>query len=138
MFYLHALYILSADNSGRFPQNPKEVTHKGADNNQRACESKIKPSKRLETLPSSDFLRNPEKGGFARGVLRKFAANCAPNLRKIAGISFRTSEAGAQNCRELVANLKLSVNFGQIYANKPFPTFSKFMTFFRGGQTCNN
>ena len=31
--------------------------------------------------------RNPEKGAFARGALRKFVANCAPNLRKSAGIS---------------------------------------------------
>ena len=36
-------------------------------------------------------LRNPEKGAFARGALRKVVANCAPNLRKIAGSSFRTS-----------------------------------------------
>ena len=52
--------------------------------------------------------------------MRKFVANCAPNLRKIAGISFRASEEG---CRNIVANLK--VNFGQFYANTlfqcPFP-----------------
>ena len=30
-------------------------------------------------------LRNPEKGAFAKGALRKLVANCAPNLRKIAG-----------------------------------------------------
>ena len=49
-------------------------------------------------------LRYPEKGALAKGALRKFVANCAPNLRKIAGISFRTSEEGcaklSQICRE--------------------------------------
>ena len=40
------------------------------------------------------LFRNPEKGAFARGALRKFVANCAPNLRKIAGNSFRTSHEG--------------------------------------------
>ena len=40
------------------------------------------------------MIRNPEKGAFAKGALRKFVANCAPNLRKIAGISFRASEEG--------------------------------------------
>ena len=60
------------------------------------------------------FIRNPEKG-----ALRKFVANCAPNVRKIAGISFRASEEGcahlSQICREF------EVNFGQFYANTPFP-----------------
>ena len=37
------------------------------------------------------MLRNPEKG-FARGALRKFVANGAPNLREIASTSFHTSE----------------------------------------------
>ena len=46
--------------------------------------------------------RNPEKGAFARGALHKFVANCAPNLRKIAGISLRTSGEG---CAKIVANL---------------------------------
>ena len=40
------------------------------------------------------FLRNPPKGAFARGALRRFVANCAPNLRKIAGIWFSASEEG--------------------------------------------
>ena len=44
-------------------------------------------------LPPLSF-RSPEKGAFARGALRKFVANCAPNLRKIAGNSFRASEEG--------------------------------------------
>ena len=48
-------------------------------------------------------LRNPEKGAFGNGALRKFVANCAPNLRKIAGISFCASEEGcaklSQICR---------------------------------------
>ena len=53
--------------------------------------------------------------GVREGALRKFVANCAPNLRKIAGISFR--ESG--RVRKIVANL--SRNFGQFYANTPFP-----------------
>ena len=43
--------------------------------------------------PSTSLSENPEKGAFARGgPSRKFVANCAPNLRKIGGISFHTSE----------------------------------------------
>ena len=34
-------------------------------------------------------IRNPEKGAFAKGALRKFLANCARNSRKIVGPSFR-------------------------------------------------
>ena len=60
-----------------------------------------------------------KKGAFARGALREFVANRAPNLREIAGISFRTFEEGCaklpQICREL------EINFGQLYANTPFP-----------------
>ena len=56
------------------------------------------------------ILRNPEKGAFARGALRKFVANCAPNLRKSAGISFRTSEEGcaklSQICREFESQFR--------------------------------
>ena len=52
----------------------------------------------------SALIRNPEKGAFARGALRKFVANCAPNLHRIAGVSFRASEEGcaklSQICRE--------------------------------------
>ena len=40
------------------------------------------------------LLRNPEKGRSQRRALREFVANCAPNLRKIAGISFCASEEG--------------------------------------------
>ena len=66
-------------------------------------------NKRTLKMVDSSFIilasiRNPEKGAFARGALRKFVANCAANLRKIAGISFRTSEEGCAKlsriCRE--------------------------------------
>ena len=67
-------------------------------------------------FPERHRVRNPEKGAFARGALRKFVANCAPNLPKI---GFVHQRKGAQNCRKCVANLK--VNFGQFYANTPFP-----------------
>ena len=51
-------------------------------------------------------IRNPEKGAFAKGAfarggLRKFVANCAPNLRKIAGISFRTSYEGCAKLSQI-------------------------------------
>ena len=36
-------------------------------------------------------IRNFEKGVFPKGALRKFVANCPPNLHKIAGISFSAS-----------------------------------------------
>ena len=54
-------------------------------------------------------LQNPEKEAFARGALRKFVANCAPQI--------------CANCRyfvvrKIVANLK--VNFGQLCAKYPF------------------
>ena len=59
---------------------------------------------------SALFLRNPEKGAFARGESRKFVANCTPNLRKITGISFRTSEEGcaklSQICREFESQFR--------------------------------
>ena len=138
-------------------------------------------------LPPTPFRNLREKGSFARGgICRKFVANCAPSLRKIASISSPTSEEGcaklSQVCQghpfpditrgfwclvpavdffvdfprwiffgffllaekinkknppkarnfltkihsrkylpgEFVANLK--VNFGQFYANTPFPT----------------
>ena len=53
------------------------------------------PARTRRTMaPEVLFFINPEKGAFARGALRKFVANCAPNVRTIAGISFRTSEEG--------------------------------------------
>ena len=70
--------------------------------------------------------RNPEKGMFAKGALRKFVANSAPNLRQIACIAFRTSEEGctklSQNCRRFES--KISDNFLQIpLSNAPFSKF---------------
>ena len=66
-----------------------------------------------------------------KGALRKFVANCAPNLRKIAVISFRASEKGcaklSQICREFE-----KVNFGQFCANTPFPTLPLAITAFGG------
>ena len=62
------------------------------------------------SLQGFPCFRNPEKGAFAKVALRKFAANCAPNLRKIAGISFRTSEEGcaklSQICREFESKFR--------------------------------
>ena len=56
-------------------------------------------------------------GPSGRGALRKFVANCAPNsMRKIGGISFVRLR---WRVRKIVANL--SRNFGQFYANTPFP-----------------
>ena len=56
------------------------------------------------THPPTPFLvRNPEKGAFARGALRKFVANCTRRVRKI------------------VADLSRIRKFGQFYANTPFP-----------------
>ena len=89
------------------------------------------------------FFRNPEKGAlnFAKGALRKFVANCAPNLRKIAGISFCASEEGSaklsQICREFEKSI--SDNFMQVPLFQcPFSKFlifsaAAFWGFSRGG-----
>ena len=58
------------------------------------------------SCPGVVKFRSPEKGVFERGALRKFVANCAPNLCKIAGTSFRTSE---EECAKIVKNSLSSV-----------------------------
>ena len=56
------------------------------------------------------ILRNPEKGAFGKGALRKFVANCAPNLRKFASALFRASDDGcaklSQICREFESQFR--------------------------------
>ena len=78
------------------------------------------------------FIRNPEKGAFARGALRKFVANCAPNLRKSAGISFRTSEQGcakmSQTCREFENQFR-TILCKYPFSNAPFSKFLILVTF---------
>ena len=70
-----------------------------------------------------------EKGAFGKGASRKFVANCAPNLRKIADVSFRASDEGcarlSQTCREFESQ------FRTILCKYPFSNapFSKFLTF---------
>ena len=60
----------------------------------------------------------PRRGAFAKGALRKVVANCAPNLRKIAGVSFRTSHEGcaklSRTCR------KFESKFRTILCKYPF------------------
>ena len=47
-------------------------------------------------------LRNPEKrGGSRRGALREYVANCAPNLRKVAGVLLHTREEGCANLSQI-------------------------------------
>ena len=58
-------------------------------------------------------LRNFEKGAFAMGGgLRKFVASCAPNLREIASISFRTSDEGCAKLSQI--RKSISENFMRI------------------------
>ena len=73
---------------------------------------------------SFEGIRNPEKGALAKGALRRFVANCVPNLRK--NCRYFVSYIRA-SVRKIVANLK--ANFGQSYANTPFPKppFSEFL-----------
>ena len=59
------------------------------------------------------IFQNPEKGAFARGALRKFVANCAPNIcAKLTVFRFVHQKKDAQNCRKFVASI--SDNFMQI------------------------
>ena len=66
------------------------------------------------------YFRNPEKGAFARGALRKLQ----PNLRKIAGISFRTSltEEGrtklSQMFREFESQFR-TISYKYPFSNAP-------------------
>ena len=84
-------------------------------------------AKRVVTVPLQPYfgfhrivqvlIRNLEKGAFAKGAVRKFVANYAPKLRVFC---FMHQKKVVQNCRKLVADLKIF--FGQFYANAPFPT----------------
>ena len=71
----------------------------------------------LSTLPR--HLRKFEKGAFARGALRKFVADCAPNLLKITVFGVLHQRRGVQNCRKIVLTQK--TNCRRCYANTPFP-----------------
>ena len=70
--------------------------------------------------------RNPEKGAFAKGALCKFVANCAPNLRKIAGILFCMSKGGcatvSQICREFESQFR-TILCKYPFSNVPSPNF---------------
>ena len=79
-------------------------------------QTQIKTPPPLITPPC---LVNLEKGAFVRGALRKLVANCAPSCANLPVFRFVHPRKGAQNCRRFVVNLK--VNFGQFYANIPFP-----------------
>ena len=74
------------------------------------------------------MFRNLEKGAFAKWALRKFVANCAPNLRKIAGSSLRTSGEGcaklSQICRELESQFR-TILCKYPFSNAPFSKFLK-------------
>ena len=74
---------------------------------------------RAESLSLS--LRNPEKGAFAKGGRCANLSQIAHQICRKTWLVFRFvhQRKGAQNCRKFVANLK--VNFGQFYANTPFP-----------------
>ena len=74
------------------------------------------------------ILRNPEKGAFVRGALRKLVADCAPNLRKSAGISFRTSEEGCAKLSQIYREFES--RFRTILCKYPFSN-ARFLKFLR-------
>ena len=84
------------------PMGPRILSSIGVGVWRKAPEAFPDSNTTLDTFQSAIFIRNPKKGAFARGALRKFVANCAPNLRKIAGTSFCTSEEG---CAELSSRI---------------------------------
>ena len=72
-------------------------------------------SSKERVFHASHFFRNPDKG-----ALCKFVANCAPNLHKIAGMSFRTSEEGCAKLSQIYREFESQ--FRAIFgANTPFP-----------------
>ena len=67
---------------------------------------------------SSEIPRRGRSQAFTRGALRKFVANCVPNLRKNAGVSiFCTSHEG---CAKL-SQIRQSVSNNCMQINTPFP-----------------
>ena len=84
LFYSHALFVLSADDSGRFLQNPREVAQIVGG---RAGESKDQTLEKIRTLHSSELYRSfmnrrrltapqadPLEGG--RGVFAQKFCHC--------------------------------------------------------------
>ena len=98
-----------------FQKLPIRFSRGNTQEKQQNCSPKRENAEHARTISASEKVRNPEKGPFAKAALRRFVANCAPNSRKIAGISFRTSEEGcaklSQTCRELESQFRTIWSF---------------------------
>ena len=77
---------------------------------------------------SGVLIRNPEKGAFARGVLRANQSQIARKFcAKLPVFCFIHQRKGVRKSRKFVANLK--VDFAQFYAIPPLSDapFSKYL-----------
>ena len=91
------------------------------------------------TTPNFDwscrFFRNPEKGAFVRGALRKLIANSTPNLHNIAGFRFICHTRVRKiviNCRKFESQFR-TVSCKYPFFQCPFLDISYFCGFHKGG-----